>query len=70
MDKKLYNLKVQIFEAIRREFKALECADELNTSQGKHELWTPADVALSNAYNDALGKVEKEFNPKEAKKRN
>jgi len=55
------NIKHPIFEALKREFKALECADELNTSQGKHELWTPADVALSNAYNEALKKVEKEF---------
>lgn len=57
------NLKIQIFEAIKKEFKALECADELNTTQGKHELWTPADVALSDAYNEALKKVEKEFIP-------
>lgn len=63
------DLKVQIFETIKREFKALECADELNTTQGKHELWTPADVALSNAYNEALKKVEKEFTPKKVKRK-
>ena len=55
------NIKHQIFEALKQKFKALECADELNTSQGKHNLWTPADIALTNAYNEALKKVEKEF---------
>ena len=61
MTKPFYNIATHIFEAIEREFKAIECADELNTSEGKHELWTPADIALSNAYNQGLKKVEKEF---------
>lgn len=51
-------IREQIFVAIRTEFKLVECADEIKTTNGKHELWTAADVALSSAYNEALKKVE------------
>jgi len=54
-------IRKQMFSAIKTEFKLIECADEIKTTQGKHELWTPADVALSQAYNQALKKVEKEL---------
>lgn len=54
-------VREQIFSAIRTEFKLLECSDEIETTQGKHDLWTPTDVALSGAYNEAVKKVEKDL---------
>lgn len=50
-------VKVVELAALEKEFKKIECADRIKTTEGWHDLWTPADVALSEAYNAALKKA-------------
>lgn len=61
-------LRGQEVERLRilKEFNDFENADEIKTSQGKHELWTPSDIAV---YNICKKIVENKKEPEKEEKK-